>query len=330
MKHVSVLVPCGETILSSVVGAYKVLQCVNNIRLESGQEPMFAIDLVGITDHTILYDNMFEIRPSKMIDEMDQTDLVIVATITGDIPKELEANKPFIPWILRQYAQGAEVASLCMGAFLLGATGLLDGRSCTTHWKGADAFRMMFPKANLLTEKIITDENGIYTSGGAYSFLNLMMYIVEKYAGREVTIAVAKLLEVDLDRYSQSQFAIFSGQKDHDDDRIRQAQLYIESHYQEKLKVNDLAGHLALSRRNFVRRFKKATHNTPLEYIQRVKVEAAKKSLESTADNVTEVMYSVGYSDTKAFRGTFKKYTGFTPTEYRMKYNRYAGAGASR
>ena len=209
-----------------------------------------------------------------------------------------------------------------MGAFILASTGLLKGKQCATHWLGAEAFKKMFPDVQLLPEKVITDENGIYSSGGAYSFLNLMLYLVEKYCGRATALHCSKLFEIEINRSSQAQFAIFRGQKEHDDEPIKNAQEFIEDHFNNKITVEQLADKYAISRRNFVRRFKKATSNTPLEYIQRVKIEAAKKNLESTIENINEVMFSVGYSDSKAFRNTFKRFTGLTPIEYRNRYNR--------
>ncbi|HEY4155206.1 MAG TPA: helix-turn-helix domain-containing protein, partial [Puia sp.] len=163
---------------------------------------------------------------------------------------------------------------------------------------------------------------GIYSSGGANSFLNLILYLVEKYAGRDMAIIASKVFEIEIERQTQSPFIIFGGQKDHDDEPILRAQAFIENNFQEKISVEQLASMLAISRRNLERRFKKATSNTAVEYMQRVKIEAAKQSLESSRENVNEVMYKVGYSDTKAFRNAFKRITGLSPVEYRNKYNR--------
>jgi transcriptional regulator GlxA family with amidase domain len=179
----------------------------------------------------------------------------------------------------------------------------------------------MFPDVNLVSEKIITDERGIYSSGGANSFWNLIMYLIDKFAGRDVAIAYAKIYEIELDRDTQSPFIMFSGQKDHEDEPIKEAQSFIESNFQKKITIDELAAMSAMGRRTFERRFKKATSNTVVEYMQRVKIEAAKKSLEHNRKNVSEVMYDVGYSDTKAFRTTFKKITGLSPIDYRNKYN---------
>src|SRR5665811_978347 len=174
----------------------------------------------------------------------------------------MENNAPFIPWIVQQYNNGAEVASLCIASFFLAATGLLDGKQCATHWSAANNFRAMFPDVRLVDDKIMTEEDGIYTSGGAYSFLNLLVYIIEKYAGRELAILTAKAFMIDIDRISQSPFIMFQGQKTHDDEPIRKAQEFIEKNFDDKITVDQLAGMLALGRRNMERRFKKATSNT--------------------------------------------------------------------
>ena len=319
MKHVSIVVPQGDSILSSIIGPYKVFVAANDYLKKTGQQPMFHINLVGLSTETKLYDGLFSVHPDRQISEVAKTDLIIIPAIQAN---SVAANAGFIPWITDQYKGGAEVASLCVGAFLLASTGLLKGKKCTTHWLAADAFRQLFPDVHLLPEKIITDEYGLYTSGGAYSFINLILYIVEKYCGRNVAVFLSKVFEIEIERRSQSPFNIFMGQKDHEDEPIKKAQQYMESNVGEKISVDQLAGLFLIGRRNFERRFKKATSNTPVEYLQRVKMEAAKKSLESGRENINEVMYAVGYSDSKAFRTTFKKITGLSPLEYRKKYNR--------
>jgi transcriptional regulator GlxA family with amidase domain len=244
----------------------------------------------------------------------------------GELSKAIEDNRELIPWITEQYKNGAEVASLCLGAFLLASTGLLNGRKCATHWLASGLFRNMFPQVNLVEDKIIIDENGIYSSGGAYSSLNLILYLIEKYSGKEAALYCSKAFQIDFYRESQSPFMIFMGQKGHEDEPIRKAQEFIESNFQDKITVDQLASMIALSRRNLERRFKKATANTVVEYIQRVKIEAAKKNLETGRKNINEVMYEVGYNDTKAFRTTFKRITGLSPIQYRNKYNREIAA----
>lgn len=289
-----------------------------------GKEPVFAVQLVGLSKAIPQRNSQYTIKPDVLIDDVTKTDLIIIPAMHGDMPQAMAMNAAFLPWITAQYQKGTEVASFCVGAFFLAATGLLNGKRCATHWIMVNQFRAMFPLVHVVDDKIMTEEDGIYTSGGAYSFLNLLVYLIEKYAGREMAIMTAKAFMIDIDKHSQSPFIIFNGQKEHDDVPIRQAQDFIETNYQEKISVDQLAGMLALGRRNLERRFKKATSNTVVEYIQRVKIEAAKKGFENSRKNINEVMYEVGYSDSKAFRTVFKKITGLSPVVYKSKYNKEA------
>jgi len=325
MKHISILVPKGA-ILGSLEGSRQLLTQVNQFFLARGSEPIFQVQLVGLTTETTLAGGLFVARPEKTIHDVNRTDLIIIPAVDGDLSQAIEANKEFFPWITRQYNQGAEVASLCLGAFLLASTGLLNGKRCATHWMAENAFRKMFPDVTLVTEKVITDEHGLYSSGGAFSYMNLILYLIEKFAGREMAVLAAKVFAIEIAREDQLSFIIFQGQKDHDDDQIRKAQEFIEANFQEKITVDQLASRFAIGRRNLERRFKKATSNTVVEYIQRVKMEAAKINLESSRENVNEVMYKVGYTDTKAFRNTFKRITGLSPLQYRTKYNKAVNA----
>jgi transcriptional regulator GlxA family with amidase domain len=322
MKHVSILIPKGHTSLVNIAGTHQILNQVNGIASEFGKNPVFDVKLVGLAKETRQDIGLFTVNPDFLLHDVDKTDLIIIPAIHTQWPDALERNREFIPWIVEQYKNGAEVVSLCVGAYLLASTGLLKGRACSTHWAHAVKFRSIFPDVNLVDDKIITAEDGIYTSGGAYSYLNMLLYLIEKHAGREIAIVASKLFMIDIDRDSQSPFIIFEGQKDHDDELVKEAQQIIENNYPEKITVDELATELALSRRSLERRFKKATTNTVVEYIQRVKVEAAKQELETSRKNVNEVMYEVGYSDTKSFRSVFKKVTGLSPVDYRKKYSR--------
>jgi len=321
MKHISILVPKGA-ILGSLEGSRQLLTQVNEFFKARGADPIFKVQLVGLSKETPLTGGLFTVNTNAVIEEVKKTDLIIIPALDGDIKDAIENNRDFIPWIIQQYQNGAEVASLCLGAFLLASTGLLKGRKCATHWMAESAFRQLFPDVNLVTEKIITDEKGIYSSGGAFSYLNLILYLIEKYAGRDIAVLAAKVFAIEIEREDQLSFTIFQGQKGHDDESVKKAQEFIEKNYQEKITVEQLTSMLAVGRRNFERRFKKATANTVVEYIQRVKIEAAKMNLESTRENVNDAMYKVGYTDPKAFRVTFKKLTGLSPVEYRNKYNR--------
>ena len=320
MKHVSILVPA-DAVLASIDDPRVMFTAVNDFLESSGRLRYFDVKLVGISKEVKLHNGSFSVHVDALLPDVKQTDLVIVPAIGGDFKKTLEANKELVPWIVGQYENGAEVMSLCSGAFLLAYTGLLDGKHCSTHWMHANTFRNMFPEVCLTDEKIITEEQGIYTSGGATSYWNLFLYLVEKFVGRDMAILASKYFVLEMDRNSQSEFIMFKGQKEHEDNDIRKAQEYIETNYRERITVDQLVSMFCMGRRSFERRFKKATSNTVVEYIQRVKIEAAKKSLESSNDRVNEVVYDVGFSDPKAFRTSFKKITGLSPLQYRNKYN---------
>lgn len=324
MKHLTIIVPNGENNLSSIVGAYKIFLKANEYRENTGKVALFTIQLAGVSKEVGFYDGLFSVKPHTDISAIVQTDLIIIPSLNHNYKIALDGNKPLVDWIAMQYRHGAEVATICTGAFMLASAGLLDGKSCSTHWAAANAFKAMFPKVNLETDRLITDENGIYTNGGAFSFLNLMIYLVEKYYDRQTAIFCAKVFQIEIDRQNQSAFTIFSGQKSHEDDMVKEAQLYLENNLHEKISVEQLSAQFSVGRRSFDRRFFKATGNTPLEYVQRVKIESAKKAFENSRKTINEVMYEVGYTDVKAFREVFRKITGMSPIAYKGKYNKEA------
>jgi transcriptional regulator GlxA family with amidase domain len=323
MKHLTILVPSGEgNNLSSIVGAYKIFSRANEYWQNSHKDPVFRIQLAGITKRVRFYDGLFTVSPHVDIAEIRRTDLIVIPSLNHNYGTSVKRNSAMIKWINAMYNKGAEVASICTGAFLLASSGLLDGRSCSTHWSAADELRLKFPEIDIKMDKVITDEHGIYTNGGAFSFLNLIIYLVEKFYDRATAIYCAKVFQIEMDRKSQLSFVIFKGQKQHPDELVRKAQEYIEGHPHERISIEDLSSRLSVGRRNFDRRFVKATGDTPLEYSQRVKIESAKRAFENSGKTVTEVMYEVGYSDAKAFREVFRKITGLSPMEYRNKYNK--------
>ncbi|MGN6532604.1 MAG: GlxA family transcriptional regulator [Ginsengibacter sp.] len=326
MKHLSILVPDEQTTMSTIaciVGAYQVFNEANTFVEKKGKTAVFKVKLVGAKRKDLLNNGILTIQHHLAIDEVGKTNLILIpASLIRSYEKATKNNRLLIDWIKEQYKQGAEVASMCAGGFMLAATGILDGKTCSTHWALSENFRELYPGVNLQTDKLITDENGIYTNGGAYSFLHLLMYLVEKFYDRQTAIHCAKYFQIDLFRNLQAEFSIFKGHKKHHDDIVLKAQQYIEENYQEKISIEKLSMDLAVGRRNFDRRFIKATGLRPLDYLQRVRIEAAKKQFENSRKTVNEVMYDAGYCDTKAFREVFSRVTGLSPIEYKSKYNK--------
>ena len=322
MKQVVILVPFQDVNLSSITGTYEILKRANEYWQRLGNESKMNIQVAGYEEELQLDAGLFTIHPVH-IKHIKKTDLVIIPSLAcHNFDTIIQQNQELVNWIRDQYKNGAEIASICSGAFLVAATGLLEGKTCSTHWNVATDFKRMFPNINLHLDKLIASEPGIYTNGGAFSFLNLCLFLVEKYFNRQTAIYCSKIFQIDIERSSQSPFLIFQIQKNHGDDLVCEAQNFIEENLGEKISFEDLASKLAISRRNFDRRFIKATGNTPVEYLQRVKVEVAKRALENGRKTVFEVMNDVGYSDDKAFREVFKKITGLSPLDYKAKYNK--------
>ena len=319
MKKVSIIVP--ETaVIEAVADPHYMFRAVNQFLKQRGEDKLFDIEVVGLKKHIELENNLYTVNVDKTINEVKNTDLIIIPAISGDFSEAIEKNLEYIPWLIRHYENGAELASLCVGSFLLASTGLLSGKKCSSHWVSANQFREIFPDVELVDYTIINEENWIYSSGGANSYWALLLYLVEKYTDRDTAILAAKFFAIDIDRDNQSRFMMFEGQKTHEDNQVLEVQNIIETNLQDRITIADLAERTSLGRRSLERRFKKATNNTVLEYMQRIKIEAAKRSFEMSNKNINEVMYDVGYSDTKAFRSVFKKITGMTPIEYRSKY----------
>jgi transcriptional regulator GlxA family with amidase domain len=174
----------------------------------------------------------------------------------------------------------------------------------------------------LIHEKILVEHNGLYSSGGSNAYWNLLLFLVEKYVNREMAIQIAKYFVVNLDNVNQTPFIIFNGLKDHGDEEVLRSQEYIEANYPNKITVDELARQLHLTRRTFERRFKKCTHCSVIEYLQKVRIEASKKELEASRKSIDEIILEVGYTDTQTFRDIFRRVTGTTPIEYKQRYSK--------
>jgi len=317
--RVSVFVPQYGTI-EGITPAFRTFQTANEFLTVFGKKPIFEVEYVGLREYVPANNGEYTIRTNRLLQDVSKTDLLIIPPLFGDVDSGLLANAEAIPHFQKLHGQGTSLASLCVGAFLLAETGLLNGKKCSTHWAYINEFKERYPQVEVEDGAVITAHDNIYSSGGASSLWNLILYLLEKYSDRETAVMIAKYFALDIGRDSQSQFAIFRGQRSHADTDIQRVQDYIEKNYEDKITVEDLANVIHLGRRTFERRFKDATNNTPIEYIQRVRIEAAKKYFEASRKNVSEVMYDVGYTDTKAFRDIFKKITGLTPIEYRNKF----------
>ncbi len=321
--QISVFVP-QYGVIEAITPAFRTFSTANEFLTVFGKKPIFKVEYVGLNEYVPANNGEYTIKTDRLLKDVEHTDLLIIPPAFGDTEAGILANAEAIPYFKKLHQNGSSIASLCIGAFLLAETGLLNGKKCSTHWAHISEFREKYPLVEVEDGAVITEHGNIYSSGGASSLWNLILYLVEKFSDRETAVMISKYFALDIGRDSQSQFAIFKGQKNHGDADIQKVQDYIETNYEDKITVEDLVNLTTVGRRTFERRFKDATANTPIEYIQRVKIEAAKKFFEASRKNITEVMYGVGYTDTKAFRDIFRKITGLTPIEYRNKFARVA------
>ncbi|HAS39464.1 MAG TPA: AraC family transcriptional regulator [Microscillaceae bacterium] len=326
MKKISILALDGCPV-TSIVGPMDAFCLAGKVwqNLNKGSKHPFEIEIVSGGSNPVIGFNNYPIYCHKTIYEVTDTNLILVPSLQlGNLDLTLEKNYQVIEWIKKQFKKGAEIGSFCTGTFLLAEAGLLNHKSATIHRKVAQLFQKCYPKVHLKLDRGITDEGNIFCSSEATSFLNLTVYLIEKYCGVDVAACIGQSSFIGVNKLNQNNFAIFSLQKKHQDAPVLSMQNFIENHYQEKITLDCLTERFHLSKRNLIRRFKMATGNTPNQYIQRVRIEAVKKGLENNSGNITDMMYSVGYTDENYFRKLFKKYTGQSPSDYKNKFKSYS------
>jgi transcriptional regulator GlxA family with amidase domain len=304
--------------LLSVAAVLDVFETANKFHAEMDRDLPYSLSLLSIEESATV---LFERYHAESITAGSIYDLVIIpAFTTEDMKIALAQNRAFVPWLSKQYAAGAEIATVCTGVFLLGATGLLDGKVATTHVDACKAFTAAFPSVKLKADKTVTQDGKLYTSGGATSSFHLLLYLLQNHCGKDIAIKAAKIFAIDMDRHNQSYFSSFQPTRHHNDDLVASAQEKIENNYQDVSTIEEMIKDIPSSRRNIVRRFKQVIGITPIEYLQQTRIEAAKKLLEQTTQQMTEIIYNSGYNDPKAFRKVFRKTVGMTPSQYRDKF----------
>lgn len=282
----------------------------------------FEIDFIT-EKRGVFWRKPFSEKVQHKITKSDTYDLVIIpAMFSNKIEEVVQKEARIIAWLKQQYKANTELASICVGSFLLAATGLLHGKRATTNWMFADLFREKYPEVILEDDKIIVDQGRIYTCGGAFSFTTFIIYLIEKFCGHEVAITASKILMINMHQQPQTSFSIFQFQRDHADEEIARVQQYMEKNYNKAISMTEMAGISNMSPRNLARRFEQATSNTPLEYLQRFRIENAKKLFENKNYGIAQIAMKCGYEDISFFRKVFKRHVGMTPREYKDKYGR--------
>ncbi|WP_131539940.1 GlxA family transcriptional regulator [Pedobacter nototheniae] len=316
MIRTGILLPKQYRLLS-VAAILDVFETVNKFYLNDGLTAPFDLVLLGQDDSLA----NFSTHQCKSISTTSDLDLILIPSFASeDIRVAVGENAAFIPWLHQQYQKGVEIATFCTGAFLLAASGLLNGKVATTHVDACPAFSMAFPLVHLKPDKTVTQDGKLYTSGGATSTFHLLLHLLQIHCSKDIAVKMAKIFAIDMDRVNQSYFSTFQPIRHHNDDIVASAQEKIESNYQGIATIEEMIKDIPSSRRNILRRFKQVIGITPIEYLQQTRIEAAKKLLEQTAQQMTEVIFNSGYNDPKAFRKIFRKSVGMTPSEYRDKF----------
>ena len=283
-------------------------------------EARFTVRAVSVDREPVRCLSPLTLSPSHSIADVEKTDLVFVQTGGLDVEAMLRNHAELVPWLRAQHSAGAHIAAVCTGVAFPAAAGLLDGLRATTHWASAEEYARLFPKVDWQPEYIITEDGRMFCGGGVNSATDLALYLVEKFCGHRVALNAAKALLVDMPRVYQSGYALLPLSPPHSDDRIRDAETYIQANFREELRINDIADRVGMSPRNFTRRFKSATGKLPGAYLQELRIAAARERLENNRDSVQTIAHDVGYEDVAFFRRLFKRRTGMVPAEYRSRF----------
>lgn len=307
--------------LLSLVAIIDVFETVNRFLEEDALSPVFEIQLVGLQPHVSLPENLGNVKYVSLPEASSPGGIIVIPAFKDhEMERNIRENISFIPWVLENYRSDCKVTSCCTGSFLLGATGLLNGKEATTHMEACEAFAQSFPDVHLVPHAIVTSSQNVYTSGGATSTFHLLIHLIQETCGREYALRLAKNFAIDMDRSNQLYFETFVPGLAREDELVRQVQQVINERYRDLKNVEEALEEIPSSRRNIVRRFKTATGMTPIRYLQKTRIESAKQLLETTNKDILEVMLSSGYQDLKSFRELFRNFTGLTPKGYRDKY----------
>lgn len=283
-------------------------------------QPRFRVRTASIDGGSVTSPYSLSLKPEFAIHNIKRTDIIILPACGLDMQDRIARNASLLPWLRKWHSRGAYIAGICTGVAFLAESGLLDGRQATTHWAVADTLSQRYPKVLWRPEQFVTEDGGVFCSGGVYASIDLSLYLVEKFCGHEIALQCAKALLVSMPRSRQSGYSVLPLSPPHSDDKISQTEEYLQEHFDGDVSIDNLADRVGMGPRNFIRRFKAATGRLPGAYIQMLRVSAAKELLERGAASIQTVCSKTGYEDIAFFRSLFKRHTGMTPAEYRNRF----------
>jgi transcriptional regulator GlxA family with amidase domain len=322
MMDVTILL-LDATFSSTAMGPMEVFRHAGtlwNLLTGTREVPRFRVTTASVGGRAVRCDGAVLIRPDAALTAIRKTDLIFVPTTGISIDDVVERNAPVVPWLRRWHKRGAAIASVCSGVGLVAAAGLLDGKRATTHWALAERFREKYPRVKWMPEMMVTEDHGFYCGGGVHAALDLSLYLVEKFCGHDIAVQSAKALLIETPRAWQAGFAIVPLKREHSDESISSAQEWLHQNFHKNFPLEAPARRVGMSQRNFIRRFKGATGDSPLIYLQKLRVAAAKRLLENDHRTVQEISDAVGYQDVAFFRSLFQRHTGVSPSAYRESF----------
>lgn len=308
--------------ISGLIDSFNIANLWYMDMMSGKGEPLFHMEIVSPEGKPFRVNGGFHVIPHSGFSDVGKSDVVIISPFLPNADLIRSNAGAILDWIGDQYNNGASVAALCTGTFVLAETGLLNDRIATTNWLFARQFRARYPRVDLKPDRIITHDKGLICSGAVTAFYHLGLHLIETYGGKELASLCAKIFLVDESRTSQASYAIFNVLKSHGDLKVLNAQEWMEHHYTKTINMELLARQVGISSRHFIRRFKNATGESPLNYLQQIRVETAKKMLETRTGNIDEITRGIGYENSSTFRKLFKEFTGLSPREYRDKFAR--------
>jgi len=312
-----------QTFSSTAVGPMEVFRHAGSLWNKltgKAEKPRFQVRTASEDGRPVLCDGPIHIQPMCAIQDVRRTDLIFIPTTGLSLDDVVERNAPVVPWLKRWHKRGAAIASVCSGVGLVAATGILDGKRATTHWALADRFREKYPTVKWMPELMVTEDGDLYCGGGVHAALDLSLYLVEKFCGHDIAMESAKALLIDMPRAWQAGFAVVPLKTEHNDEAISTAQDWLHQNFHRPFPLEAPAHRAGMSLRNFVRRFKQATGDSPLNYLQKLRIAAAKRLLESNHRTMQEISDAVGYQDVAFFRSLFQRHTGVSPSAYRERF----------
>lgn len=306
---------------SMITGVLDILSFANSQHRSKDKKELFELSIVTETGEAVNGFSKFPISAQRSIRAKIHYDLIYVPGFVGEVEELLFKQEKLINWLARQYNKGIILAAACNGNFLLAEAGVLNGKRATTHWSLIDDFRKRYKEIALEPEKIIIDNGSVLSAAGVTAYFNLALFLVERYGSKEIALTSAKVFLVDSGRKIQTPYQMYQVSKSHGDEEIVSLQDWLEANFNESITLEKMTEVCNLGKKTLMRRFKKVTGETPLMYLQKLRIENAKRLLESQRVSFNEITWKVGYNDVSSFHKVFKSETGLTPIEYRSKFS---------